>query len=95
MKSLKNTTSCFILYIALKEKTLPYKNHNIYHFDSDNVWGSNEYNKEDWGKDYAVFYSKSVKNPDYCESMTIIAYMDIQEVEAWKRHIQYPSRRKV
>ena len=85
IKSLENTTSCFIVYVVLKDKALPYRNYNNYHFGNEDVWNSAHYKRDDWAKDFAVFYSKSSKYPDYCESVSILAYMDYKEVEQWEK----------
>lgn len=87
IKSLKNTPSCFILYVVLKDNALPYRNYNNYHFDNEDVWSSTNYPKGKWANDFAIFYSKSSKNPDYCESISVLAYMNYEEVEAWKETI--------
>jgi len=81
--NLKNTSASFILYVVLKEKTLPYKKHNVYHFNSPDVWDSDNNVGEQWGRDFAVFYSRSKKNPEYCESISIMTYMKFEEVEPW------------
>ena len=85
--NLKNTSASFILYVVLKEKTLPYKNHNVYHFNSPDVWDSDNNTGEKWGRDFGVFYSRSKKHPDYCESISIITYMKFDEVEPWAKTV--------
>jgi len=81
--NLENTSSIFILYVVLKEQTLRYKNHNVYHFNNSDAWDSINYSREQWGRDFAVFYSRSAKHPEYCESLSIMTYMKFDEVEAW------------
>ena len=82
--NLKNTSASFIVYAVLKEKMLPYRNFNNYHFATDDVWHSNENTGEKWGRDFAVFYSRSKKHPEYCDSLTLMTYMQFREVEKWQ-----------
>lgn len=82
--SLENSTSVFILYLVLEKGSLPYFNHNLYHYHDDNVWSSINYKKESWPESFSVFPQYSSKNPSDCDSIIVMAYMHYIEVEQWK-----------
>ncbi|WP_317898314.1 phytoene desaturase family protein [Aurantibacillus circumpalustris] len=83
IQSIQNTTSSFILYIVLKKGTLPYFNHNKYHYDIDDVWDAINYDEDTWPKGYAMFPQYSSKNPGYTDSLIVMGYMKYSEMEAW------------
>ncbi|NME66507.1 phytoene desaturase family protein [Flammeovirga aprica] len=84
INSLPNTPSIFILYGVLKEKTFKNINSNIYHFESDSPWDSINYPEDDFGNGFALFFNKDAKNPEYCDSFSLMTYMNFSEVEQWK-----------
>jgi all-trans-retinol 13,14-reductase len=80
---LKNSISAFILYIVLKEKTLPYFNHNIYHHEAEDAWESMHYKVENWPPSFALFPQVSSKNEGYCDSLIAMSYMRYEELSEW------------
>jgi all-trans-retinol 13,14-reductase len=82
--NLENTTSVFILNIVLKPRSLKYRNCNIYHYKSPHVWDTLNYTDESWPRGYALFFPVSKEDEEYAESLTIMAYMKYEDVEAWK-----------
>jgi all-trans-retinol 13,14-reductase len=83
INSLSNTISSFILYVVLKKKTLPYFNHNIYHYATEDVWDTISYADHEWPKGYAIFPQYSSKNHEYAESIIVMAYMNYKDVQQW------------
>ncbi len=81
--NLENTASAFVLYITLKPKTVTYKKVNKYHINSPDIWNLTNYKPEDWGKDFALYYNESPKDPAYAKSLIIITYMRVEEIEKW------------
>ncbi|PBQ31200.1 all-trans-retinol 13,14-reductase [Sphingobacteriaceae bacterium] len=83
IQSLENTPSSFILYIVLKKETIPYFNHNKYHYDIDDVWDAINYDENTWPKGFALFPQSSTKNPAYTESLIVMGYMNYKEMQEW------------
>jgi len=83
IKGIKDTTSSFIVHLVFKENSFKYLNHNIYHYNSNNVWDGIDYNKDNWPKAYFLCTPANSKNEDYAESMSVMVYMDSKETEKW------------
>jgi all-trans-retinol 13,14-reductase len=83
IKSLSNSVSSFILYVVLKKGTLPQINYNIYHYEDTDVWETVDYKHEDWPRGFAVFSQYSSKNPQYTESLIVMAYMKYGDLQQW------------
>lgn len=81
--NLENTTSAFVMYLKLKPDTYRYEKINKYCFSQEEVWNLTKYDLEDWGKDFAIYSSPSRKNPEFAESLIVITYMRMEEVEPW------------
>jgi all-trans-retinol 13,14-reductase len=81
--NLENSISAFILYIVLKKGELKYFNHNIYHYENENVWDTLKYSDDEWPKGFALFPQYSSKHPDSLDSLIVMAYMNYSELAAW------------
>jgi len=79
-----NSISVFSLYIVLQPNTVKYFDHNHYHFSKNEVWELTNYKAEDWGKDIAIFTMPSKNNPEYAGIITVLAYMNFDEVIPWE-----------
>jgi all-trans-retinol 13,14-reductase len=78
-------SSCFSVYFVLKPLSLPNFNYNIYHFSSEElVWNAYRYNKDSWPETYMLSSSRSKNHPGFAESLTVISYMDFDEVKEWE-----------
>ncbi|MCY0969844.1 phytoene desaturase family protein [Chryseobacterium wangxinyae] len=78
-------TSCFSVYLVLKENSVHHFNHNSYHFSSKNlVWKACEYSEENWPETYMLSCTPSNRQPEFAESLTAISYMNFDEVRAWQ-----------
>jgi len=82
--NLRNSVSVFTLYIVLKPNTVPFTNQNHYHVSSNDIWNLTEYKDENWGKDFAVFAMPSKDNPNFSGILTVLAYMNFDEVRRWQ-----------
>ncbi len=82
---LENSISAFILYIVLKKGSLNYFNHNLYHYDTDDVWDTLNYNENNWPKGFALFSQYSSRNPEYTDSLIMMGYMRYQDLEPWSK----------
>ncbi|OFY83307.1 MAG: all-trans-retinol 13,14-reductase [Bacteroidetes bacterium RIFCSPLOWO2_12_FULL_35_15] len=84
INSLKNSISSFMLFIVLKENTMKYFNHNIYHHHDDNVWDGINYQPDNWPHGFALFPQASSKNLEYTNGLIAMAYMHYDEVKQWE-----------
>jgi len=84
VKNLENTPSSFIMHVILKDVTFKYLNHNIYHHPNDEVWDGPNYTEDNWGESLFICTPKSSKSDEYADSLTVMAYMNYEDVEKWK-----------
>lgn len=81
-------SSCFSVYLVLKSGSIPYFNHNMYHYSSvDQVWNAYRYEKKNWPEVYMLTSTPSKHNPEFAESLTAISYMDFDEVKTWSKTV--------
>ncbi|MDM1047625.1 MULTISPECIES: phytoene desaturase family protein [Sphingobacterium] len=85
LESLKEGPSAFSTHIVLKENTVPYFNHNIYHFDEPADALSYEDNwNGDRPKSVMISCTPQHANPKYASSISVLTYMDFKQVEQWE-----------
>lgn len=82
--NLKNSASAFVLDVVLKPDSFKYKNYNYYHFSRENVWDSVRMKGAMWPDSYCVFVPRSSKPTEYADSLTVLSYMQMDELEEWK-----------
>lgn len=82
MASLKNSVAAFVVYLVLKEKSMPYLNYNMYHTLEHDVWNTANYST--WPSMYGVFAHASSKDPDHTEALVLMTYMKYEEVKPWE-----------
>lgn len=87
IQHLENSVSAFILYIVLKKGSLKYFNHNLYHYDTDDVWDTLNYTEQNWPKGFALFSQYSSRNPDYADSLIMMGYMHYKDLEPWSKSV--------
>lgn len=83
ISGIPNTESAFILYLVLKDKTIPYFNHNIYcaqHADVWNCFGPNNY---DWPAGFSIYPVADSKDTSYVRGLSVISLMKYEDVEKW------------
>lgn len=84
IQNLEPVGSAFSLYLVFKPQTFKYMNHNYYHFkDSKRVWKTMECTSESWPEGYMASMNVSAKQDEWAESMTLITFMDFNEVNQW------------
>lgn len=85
VQGLENVGSAFSLYLVFKPNTFKYLNHNYYHFkDSTKVWKTMHATQETWPEGYMASMNVSAKQNEWAESMTLITFMDFNEVKQWE-----------
>ncbi|NJN27004.1 MAG: NAD(P)/FAD-dependent oxidoreductase [Cyclobacteriaceae bacterium] len=83
IQSLDNSISVFILNLVLHKGTLPYFNHNYYHFKTEDVWNQVDYDLNKWPTSYALFSGVNSKNPGFSDGLIMLSYMKFDEVAKW------------
>ncbi|MDQ3046754.1 MAG: NAD(P)/FAD-dependent oxidoreductase [Bacteroidota bacterium] len=81
---LENSASCFILDIVLKPGSFKFINYNYYHFPRPDVWSGMHISGDLWPDGYCVFVPKSSRSGEYADSMTVLTYMNFDEVKEWQ-----------
>lgn len=83
INSMKNTTSSFSLYIILKDKTVPYMNHNQYIYPTGDVWKSTEYDAASWPDGCAIYPVADHRDEKYTRGVSVLTMMPFDEFEKW------------
>lgn len=84
MLKLHDGPSVFSVHLTLTKNSIPYFNHNIYHFDEiEDTW---DYHHT-WNTDEPkmILISASAKKPkdQFCDSISLLTYMDAARTNAW------------
>ncbi len=83
--NIESIISAFSIYIVFKPKAFPYMNYNNYHFkDYKKVWTAQEYTQKTWPEGYWVSMSAKEGGDKWAENMTVISYMNFDEVKPWE-----------
>ena len=90
--NLENTESVFILYVVPKKDAFPYLNYNVYSYNGDDVWTTSAYNQENWPLSFALFTAASPKSEEFCDAISIMAYMHMADVKEWESTFSIVSR---
>lgn len=78
------TSSAFMVNISLKEKMIPYINHNSYFHNSENAWKDlTDFNIEEINS-FGVFYYQDSQFPKYSKALSILTYMPFNLFEKWR-----------
>lgn len=81
--SLQQTVSNFTVYMKFRDGAVPYMNSNFYHYDSDTVWGCEEYG-DDWPRSFLYMHQCSEEGQRFAREGLLIAYMRYDEVARWQ-----------
>jgi len=82
--NLDNTIGMFTLYIAFKEDTFEYLNHNHYCYKGNSVWATSSYSEGNWPP-YFMFYTPATSKSDiYADCMIGMTYIKYNELKKWE-----------
>lgn len=85
IQDLKPVVSSFSTYLVLNSKKIIYRNYNYYHFKNyKNVWKTATYTENSWPQSFMISFTESSKYPGFAESITLISYMNFDEVKCWE-----------
>lgn len=84
INGLEDTMGMFTLYLVFKPDSMPYSNHNFYHFEEDNVWIASHYDVRKWPQNYLYMPTALTGAEQFAKSASVITYMDYAEVKPWE-----------
>lgn len=85
INSLTNGPSVFSVHLILKPETVPYFNHNIYHFESeDEVFQCSDNWTDNRPKMMVITTNPHKKQSEFTQSISLMTYMDYEQVQKWK-----------
>lgn len=79
-----NSISSFMLNIILKPRSVSFKNSNIYWTNGDPLQSTNV--PQGAFTNFAIYHKQDPEAPEYCKSIAVLAYDDMQFYEAWKEY---------
>lgn len=83
VNNIQNSISSFGLNICFKENTFPYLNHNVYHFEDENVWAIDHYTEDSWPKGLFLCFHPLKNNTEYADGCSVLTYMHYEDVKKW------------
>lgn len=84
IRSIENTISSFTVHLTFHKDTFEYLNYNIYNYNVDDVWSGINYTEQNWPEGFFICTPATSKSDKYAESMSVMAYMSIEETAKWK-----------
>ncbi|WP_126246940.1 phytoene desaturase family protein [Chitinophaga rhizosphaerae] len=84
ISTLENGNGCLMLNAVLKPGLFPHMNYNFYYHDVEDVWSGHDYSEDAWPLNYSMFITPDPKDHRFANSCSILAYMNIRELEPWK-----------
>ncbi|MGO1521295.1 MAG: phytoene desaturase family protein, partial [Sphingobacterium sp.] len=92
LEKLNQGPSAFSTHIVLKPDTVPYFNHNIYHFDAVEDAFSYQRNWDGFRpKSLLITCGPHQKNQQFTSNISMLTYMEPLQVEQWKRSLNTVS----
>ncbi|MBQ0016627.1 MAG: NAD(P)/FAD-dependent oxidoreductase [Bacteroidales bacterium] len=82
VRSLKNTTATFALFLKFKDKTMRYMNSNFFSYRSS-PWDLTNYTDANWPNGYFYMHHCHEINPSYARSGVVLACMSAEETAQW------------
>jgi len=83
IKQMEQSMSNFTVYVKFKKDTVPYMNHNHYHYYGNEIWNGEQYTEQDWPRGYLYMHMCPKQPSPYAEAGEILAYMRYGEVAQW------------
>jgi all-trans-retinol 13,14-reductase len=83
IRQMEQSISIFTIYLKFKENTVPYMNHNYYHYNGDQVWDSENYTEQDWPRGYLYMHLCPSQPSQYAQVGEILTIMRFEDVAQW------------
>ena len=84
VNKIQNSVSSFGLHISFKKNTFPYLNHNVYHFEDENIWNLDVYNKDNWPKGLFLCFHPLKNNSEFADGCSVLTYMNYDDMSNWE-----------
>jgi len=84
IRGLEDTMGMFTVYLVFRKGSVPYMNHNFYHFNQDNTWVASDYRESQWPQNYLYMHTATSVPHSFAESASLITYMDFKELKKWE-----------
>ena len=84
INKIQNSVSSFGVHISFKKNTFPYLNHNVYHFEDENIWGLDDYTEKSWPKGLFLCFHPLKNNSNYADGCSVLTYMNYEDVKKWE-----------
>lgn len=81
--SYPNSISALMVNIVLNPNSIAFNNYNIY-WHKGNPLESIASINENWPNNYAIYFTKQKDNEAYCESLSILTYLDTKKFDDFK-----------
>lgn len=92
-EALKNTMSCFVVNISLKEKQIPFVNHNIYFHTTDDAWKDAHDEISHGQTSFGIFFTEDKHHPTFATSISVLTYLNAAATAAWNDTFHTTSNR--
>jgi all-trans-retinol 13,14-reductase len=83
VRSLRNTTSVFTLYLTFEDGKLPYMNRNTHYFPNGNVWALSYYKPEEFPQNFGFYPIADNIDQKFTRAASVLSFMSFSEVEQW------------
>lgn len=84
ISGLRNTPSCFTVYLKFRPGMVEYMNHNFFGYTRPTPWGCEDYTLSGWPGGYLYMHHAHAFEPRDAVSGQAISYMDYSEVSQWE-----------
>ena len=92
-EALKNTLSCFVVNISLKERQIPFVNHNIYFHTTDDAWKDAHDEITEGQTSFGIFFAEDKHHPTFAASVSVLTYLNAAATDAWNDTFHTTSNR--
>ena len=80
---MEQTAANFTVYLKFRDNTVPYMNHNYYHYNGDEIWNGEKYTEQDWPRGYLYMHLCPSQPVQYAQAGEILTVMRYDEVAQW------------
>jgi all-trans-retinol 13,14-reductase len=80
---MEQSAGSFTVYLKFKENTVPYMNHNHYHYNTDHIWDGEKYTEQDWPRGYLYMHLCPHEQSQYAQAGEVLTIMRFEEVAQW------------
>jgi all-trans-retinol 13,14-reductase len=79
----EETYGMFSIYLAMKDNSFKYINHNYYNYNTDDIWGAYNYTEESWPEGYMIHFSPISTDETYTNAIVVNSVMKWSEMLPW------------